>query len=137
MRDHDRDMEQGVRRVVVADDDPDIVDLLTLNLEASGYQVEQAYDGEQARDVVLRVLPDLVVLDVMMPKLNGLEVLAALKAHPQTRNIPIVMLTAKASDNDVWQGWEAGADYYITKPFDLEELLRFIGYLQVNGQLTK
>jgi DNA-binding response OmpR family regulator len=47
------------------------------------------------------------------------------------------MLTAKASDNDVWQGWEAGADYYITKPFDLEELLRFIGYLQVNGQLTK
>jgi DNA-binding response OmpR family regulator len=130
-------MEQGVRRVVVADDDPDIVDLLTLNLEASGYQVEQAYDGEQARELVLRVLPDLVVLDVMMPKLNGLEVLAALKAHPQTRNIPIVMLTAKASDNDVWQGWEAGADYYITKPFDLEELLRFIGYLQVNGQLTK
>jgi DNA-binding response OmpR family regulator len=127
----------GVRRVVVADDDPDIVDLLTLNLEATGYSVEQAYDGEQARDLILRSLPDLVVLDVMMPKMSGLEVLAALKSRPQSRNIPIVMLTAKASDNDVWQGWEAGADYYITKPFDLEELLRFIGYLQVNGQLTK
>ena len=127
---------QKVRRVVVADDDPDIVDILTFNLEAAGYTVLSASDGEAARDLVLSALPDLVVLDVMMPKMDGLEVLTVLKAHPRTRAIPVVMLTAKTSDNDLWQGWDAGADYYITKPFDLEELLRFIGYLQVNGQLA-
>ena len=128
---------QKVKRVVVADDDPDIVDILTFNLEAAGYTVMSAADGEAARDLILATLPDLVVLDVMMPKMDGLEVLTVLKAHPQTRTIPVVMLTAKASDNDLWAGWDAGADYYITKPFDLEELLRFIGYLQVNGQLAQ
>ena len=122
-----------VRRVLVADDDPDILDLLTLNLECHGYQVHPAVDGLEARDMALRLIPDLIVLDVMMPKMDGLEVLSALKAHPQTRDIPVVMLTAKASDSDVWQGWQAGADYYITKPFDLDELMRFIGYLQVNS----
>ena len=121
----------------MADDDADIVDILTFNLEAAGYTVLSASDGEAARELVLSTLPDLVVLDVMMPKMDGLEVLTALKAHPQTRTIPVVMLTAKTSDNDLWQGWDAGADYYITKPFDLEELLRFIGYLQVNGQLAQ
>jgi DNA-binding response OmpR family regulator len=127
---------QNVRRVVVADDDQDIVDILTFNLEAAGCTVLSAPDGEAARDLILSTLPDLVVLDVMMPKMSGLEVLTVLKAHPQTRTIPVVMLTARSSDNDLWQGWDAGADYYITKPFDLEELLRFIGYLQVNGELT-
>ena len=122
-----------VRRVLVADDDPDILDLLTLNLECHGYQVHQAADGQQARDMAVELIPDLIVLDVMMPKLDGLEVLAELKAHAETRDIPVVMLTAKASDSDVWQGWQAGADYYITKPFDLDELMRFIGYLQVNS----
>jgi DNA-binding response OmpR family regulator len=125
-----------VQRVVVADDDSDIVDILTFNLEAAGYDVLSAGDGEAARDLILATLPDLVVLDIMMPKMDGLEVLTALKAHSQTRHIPVVMLTAKTSDTDLWQGWDAGADYYITKPFDLEELLRFIGYLQVNGQLA-
>ena len=95
-----------------------------------------AGDGEAARELILSTLPDLVVLDVMMPKMDGLAVLAALKAEPQTKEIPVVMLTARASDTDLWEGWDAGADYYITKPFDLEELLRFIGYLQVNGQLA-
>lgn len=123
----------SVQRVLVADDDPDILDLLTLNLECHGYQVHGASDGEQARDLALELLPDLVVLDVMMPKMSGLEVLAVLKANESTREIPVVMLTAKASDSDVWQGWQAGADYYITKPFDLDELMRFIGYLQVNN----
>jgi DNA-binding response OmpR family regulator len=126
-----------VHRVVVADDDPDIVDILKFNLEAAGYDVLTASDGAAARDLILASVPDLVVLDIMMPKMDGLEVLTVIKAHAQTRQIPVVMLTAKTSDNDLWQGWDAGADYYITKPFDLEELLRFIGYLQVNGQLAK
>jgi DNA-binding response OmpR family regulator len=126
-----------VQRVVVADDDPDIVDILKFNLEAAGYEVLTAADGEAARDLILTAIPDLVVLDIMMPKMDGLEVLTVIKAHTQTRSIPVVMLTARTSDNDLWQGWDAGADYYITKPFDLEELMRFIGYLQVNGQLAK
>ena len=123
--------------MVVADDDPDIVDILTFNLEAAGYQVQSASDGAAALELATGTAPDLVVLDIMMPRMDGLQVLAALKAEPTTKEIPVVMLTAKTSDSDLWQGWEAGADYYITKPFDLEELLRFIGYLQVNGQLAE
>ena len=125
--------DTGLRRVLVADDDPDIVELLRLNLEAQGYSVVAADNGEEARALALQLVPDLIVLDVMMPKMDGLEVLAALKGHATTRDIPIVMLTAKASDTDVWNGWQAGADYYITKPFDLEELLRFVEYLQVSA----
>ena len=123
-----------MRRVLVADDDPDIVDLLRLNLEAQGFQVEAAYDGDEAADLAVQTVPDLIVLDVMMPKKDGLEVLAYLKTRSETRDIPVVMLTAKASDSDVWNGWQAGADYYITKPFDLDELMRFISYLQVSKE---
>lgn len=126
--------EPTVPRVVVADDDPDIVDILKLNLTAVGFEVLAATDGEAARDLVLQAKPDLVVLDVMMPKMDGFEVLAAIRARSQTRDIPVVMLTARSGDKDVWQGWESGADYYITKPFDLEELLRFLDYLHVNGR---
>jgi DNA-binding response OmpR family regulator len=128
--------ENKVRRVVVADDDPDIVDILVFNLTAAGYEVESAADGVAALELVTASHPDLVVLDIMMPRMDGLQVLAALKAEPETKEIPVVMLTARASDTDLWEGWDAGADYYITKPFDLEELLRFIGYLQVNQQLA-
>ena len=124
-----------MNRVVVADDDPDIVDILKFNLETAGYDVLTASDGEAARDLILDAVPDLVVLDIMMPKMDGLEALAALKADEATKEIPVVMLTAKTSDNDQWAGWEAGADYYITKPFDLDELLRFIGYLQVDTEV--
>lgn len=125
--------ETGLRRVLVADDDPDIIELLRLNLEAQGYAVVAADNGEDARAMALQLVPDLIVLDVMMPKMDGLEVLASLKGHVSTRDIPVVMLTAKASDTDVWNGWQAGADYYITKPFDLEELLRFVEYLQASA----
>lgn len=125
--------DKAVRRIVVADDNTDIVDLLTINLVAAGYEVSSASDGEAARNLVLKTLPDLVVLDLMMPKLDGLEVLRDLRARPQTREIPVVVLTAKTNDADVWEGWGSGADYYMTKPFDLDELLRFLDYLEVNG----
>jgi DNA-binding response OmpR family regulator len=126
--------DRKVRRVVVADDDPDIVDILTFNLTTAGYEVTTAADGVEALELVRAAPPDLVVLDIMMPRMDGLEALAALKADEATKEIPVVMLTAKTSDTDQWAGWEAGADYYITKPFDLDELLRFIGYLQVNNE---
>ena len=122
--------EGWVRRVVVADDEVAIAELLSMNLEMSGYDVRTAYDGEAARDLVLQTQPDLVILDWMMPKMDGIEVLTTLRAHPATSHIPIVMLTAKAGDDDVWSGWEAGADYYFTKPFDFDAVLRFITGLE-------
>jgi DNA-binding response OmpR family regulator len=124
--------QRRVSRVLVVDDDPDIVDLLTINLETHGYEVMTAFDGEEAMAQVASAQPDLIVLDVMMPRKDGYEVLADLRAAEDTRDIPVVMLTAKASDADMWSGWEAGADYYVTKPFDLGELMRFIGFLQVD-----
>jgi len=127
---------QQARRVLVVDDDQDIVDLLRYNLEAAGFEVSQALDGEAGLSAIRSNLPDVVILDVMMPKMDGFAVLAAVRADEATANIPVVMLTARTSDRDVWQGWNNGADYYITKPFDIGELLRFLGFLQVNGQLT-
>lgn len=136
MTSHDRSMiERPVRRVVVADDEPDIADLLTMSLEMSGYDVRTAYDGEAARELVLQTLPDLVILDWMMPKMTGIDVLGSLRARPQTREIPIVMLSAKASDTDVWNGWEAGANYYMTKPFEFDALLRYISYLETGAEI--
>jgi DNA-binding response OmpR family regulator len=115
-------------RILLADDDEDILRLLRFNLTAEGFDVVSATNGEEAIHLARTACPDLVVLDVMMPEMDGLEVLAALKAHPRTCQIPVVLLTAKATDAEVWQGWRAGADYYITKPFDLDELLRFVDY---------
>jgi two-component system, OmpR family, alkaline phosphatase synthesis response regulator PhoP len=128
-----------VRRVVVADDDEDIARVIAMTLEDAGYAVFIARDGEEARDLVLSTVPDLLVLDWMMPKLDGPEVITALRAHPRTREVPIVMLSAKTSDDDVWEGWQAGVDYYLTKPFDPEELLRFVASTEraaMTGGLT-
>ena len=118
------------RLIVVADDERDIADLLTLNLVMEGYRVETVYDGQAALDAVRSLDPDFVLLDVMMPKLDGLEVLRALKADDATHDTPVIMLTAKAGDDDVWAGWQAGASYYVTKPFDLEELVRYLHHLE-------
>ena len=119
-----------LRRVVVADDEHDIAGLLTMNLEMEGYSVETVYDGAAALETIRRTSPDFVLLDVMMPKMNGLDVLQELKRDPATAEIPVIMLTAKASDDDVWAGWSAGASYYLTKPFELDELLRYLAYLE-------
>lgn len=113
-------------RVLVADDDNDVRRLLVQNLDMEGYHVTACDNGEDARELARTTAPDVIVLDVMMPRRDGFDVLASLKSNPATRGIPVVLLSAKASDEDVWQGWRAGADYYVTKPFNLEELLRFI-----------
>lgn len=123
-------VQPTVRRVVIAEDDTDLAAFLRVALESSGYVVYVAGDGEAACELVLSVLPDLVFLDVMMPKLDGFDVLRVLKSRSQTRDIPVVLLTAKNSDQDVWRGWESGASYYLTKPFDIDELLRFVAHLQ-------
>lgn len=122
--------ERQLRRIVVADDDRDIADLLSIALEESGYLVQTVYSGEDARDVTLRTLPDLLILDWMMPTIDGMEVLSAIRARASTRDILVVLLTAKVTDADVWAGWQAGADYYMTKPFDIDEVLRVLTYLE-------
>lgn len=118
-----------IPRVLVADDDDDIRTLIVMNLELSGYQVASAADGMAAAKLARTLLPDVVVLDLMMPGMDGLEVLHSLKTWPETRDIPVLMLTAKTSDQDVWQGWQSGVNYYMTKPFDLDHLIQYVDYL--------
>lgn len=116
---------RGGRRILFADDDPGMRAIVAMNLEAEGFEVTVVEDGDAALAEAGRLLPDLIVLDVMMPGRDGFEVLRELKDEPRTAAIPVVMLTAKATDFDIWEGWKSGADYYMTKPFDPEELARF------------
>jgi DNA-binding response OmpR family regulator len=108
--------------VLAADDDEDILALVTFRLERSGYTVLQARDGAEALELARAEKPDLAVLDVMMPKLDGLELTRRLRAEEATSRMPIILLTARAQDTDVQQGFDAGADDYIRKPFSPQEL---------------
>jgi len=111
------------KKILVADDEPDVLNLLALNLQRAGFEVLKAEDGEQALKVAREELPSLLVLDLMMPKLSGLEVTKLLKQSPQTARIPVVMLTAKADEVDRIVGLELGADDYVTKPFSPREIV--------------
>src|SRR5690349_20226251 len=112
----------GGRRIFFADDDPGMRAIVLMNLEAEGFDVTVVRDGEAALAAIETTLPDLIVLDVMMPGRDGYDVLRQLKDDPRTAGVPVVLLTAKAADSDVWEGWKSGADYYMTKPFDPDEL---------------
>jgi two-component system alkaline phosphatase synthesis response regulator PhoP/two-component system response regulator VicR len=113
------------KRVLAVDDERNIRRLIEVTLVRAGYQVAQAEDGRQALEMIKASPPDLVVLDVMMPYMDGFEVLRTLKADPKTADIPVIMLTAKAQDADVFRGWQGGVDCYLTKPFQPQELLVF------------
>ena len=108
--------------VLAADDDEDILSLVTFRLERSGYTVLQARDGAEALELALAEKPDLAVLDVMMPKMDGFELTRRLRAHEATSRMPIILLTARAQDSDVQEGFDAGADDYLRKPFSPQEL---------------
>jgi DNA-binding response OmpR family regulator len=108
--------------VLVADDDPDILALVRFRLERDGYEVLSAPDGEAALDLALARTPDLALLDVMMPRLDGYEVTRRLREHGPTTTIPIILLTARVQEPDVERGFEAGADDYVTKPFSPQAL---------------
>jgi DNA-binding response OmpR family regulator len=118
--------EAGAERdrpvVLAADDDEDILELVAFRLERSGYTVLQARDGEQALELARAEKPDLAVLDVMMPKLDGFELTRRLRAEEATSRMPIILLTARAQDTDVDRGFESGADDYLRKPFSPQEL---------------
>jgi two-component system phosphate regulon response regulator PhoB len=110
-------------KILVVDDEPDAVELVAFNLKAAGYDVVTAADGDAALKKAQTALPALIVLDVMLPEVDGLEVCKILRRDPKTAGIPIIMLTAKAAEIDRVLGLELGADDYVTKPFSPRELV--------------
>ncbi|HVF11101.1 MAG TPA: response regulator [Abditibacteriaceae bacterium] len=115
-----------LKKILAVDDEKHIVRLVQVNLEKEGFEVVTAGNGREALEKVAADQPDLIVLDVMMPEMDGFEALKKLKEDPETASIPVIMLTAKAQDKDVFEGWKSGADLYLTKPFNPQELITFI-----------
>lgn len=122
--------------ILVVDDEPDLVELMVYNLKQAGHAVLSASDGAQALQIAKSRLPDLIVLDVMMPELNGIEVAKRLRAQTETASMPIIMLTAKAQEAHELEGLGAGADDYITKPFSMKILLARIDALTRRASTT-
>jgi two-component system, OmpR family, alkaline phosphatase synthesis response regulator PhoP len=114
------------RKILAVDDEKNIVKLVQMNLERHGFQVIAAYDGKEALQKIQDEKPDLVILDVMMPHMDGFEVLQTMRRNAATRDIPVIMLTAKSQDTDVFRGWQSGVDLYLTKPFNPVELVSFV-----------
>ncbi|MFZ5872281.1 MAG: response regulator transcription factor [Actinomycetota bacterium] len=110
-------------RVLVADDDRDIRDLIVFKLQQAGFVVDSAGDGLEALDLARSTRPDLLLLDVMMPGLSGVDVTRELRADPATARTPVILLTARAQEADVETGFATGADDYVVKPFSPRELL--------------
>ncbi len=124
--------------IVVVEDDPDTREILRFNLDLEGYQVTPFADGERALEHILNHPPDLVVLDLMLPGLNGLDIARTLRSEPHTAKIPILMLTARSAEEDIVRGFERGADDYLTKPFGIRELLaRIQALLRRVGKLEE
>jgi signal transduction histidine kinase len=111
------------KKILIADDNPDNVELLRKRLGSQGYETVAAFDGEEALQAILKENPDLLILDVMMPKMDGYEVLRRLRQNDDYRNLPVILLTAKKELPDKLKGLDIGADDYITKPFNPQELL--------------
>ncbi len=120
--------------IMVVDDNPDIIEVLRKILEEKGFNVRCAYSGKDLFTDMEVLKPDLIILDIMMPQMDGLEVLTRLKGDPDTASIPAMMLTAKVWEEDIFEGYKTGADYYITKPFTGTQLLTGINTLLSRGQ---
>jgi DNA-binding response OmpR family regulator len=114
------------KRILVVDDEMYIVNILDFTLAGEGWEVISANNGEDALRTLLKVEPDLVILDVMMPRIDGVEVCRAIKAREESANTPVILLSAKDSDRDREKGMEAGADLYLTKPFSPSRLVEEI-----------
>lgn len=108
--------------ILVADDDPDILALVSFRLERAGYEVVRARNGEEAVQVALARRPDLAVIDVMMPRIDGYEATRQLRQQEETSRMPIILLTARVQEEDIARGFDAGADDYVRKPFSPQEL---------------
>jgi CheY-like chemotaxis protein len=123
------------KSILVVDDSRTIVSILRDMLKSEGYRVRCAYSGEEALEHLTEETPDLIILDVLMPKMNGLEVLSKIKASPETSSIPVIMLTSSGKHDDVLEGYKLGAEYYVTKPFKQAELIH--GIERALGRETK
>jgi two-component system phosphate regulon response regulator PhoB len=121
-------------KILVVDDEPDAVELLEVNLKGAGYDVATASDGEEALKKARSLLPSLIILDLMLPEVDGMEVCKILRRDQRTSAIPIIMLTAKAAEIDRVLGLELGADDYVTKPFSPRELVLRVKRLLRAGQ---
>ena len=110
-------------KILVVEDEPNQVELIEFNLNSEGYEVVVARDGEEALNLAEEENPDLILLDWMLPKVSGIEVCRQLRRSKMTREIPIVMLTARSEESDKIRGLDIGADDYITKPYSIKELL--------------
>jgi DNA-binding response OmpR family regulator len=115
-----------MKKVLAVDDQPQIVRLIQVNLQKAAYEVIPAYDGDEALQKLREHQPDLVILDVIMPKRDGFEVLRTIKSDPATAHIPVIMLTVKAQDADIFEGLKEGAELYLPKPFHPSELVTLV-----------
>ena len=114
------------KRVLIVDDEPDIVELIEFNLKLENIECITAYDGEEGLSKAKEENPDLIVLDIMLPKINGYKIARLLKFDESYRHIPIIMLTARTQQSDVALGKETGADEYVPKPFSMDDLVGMI-----------
>ena len=113
-----------MKKILIVDDEEDIIEILQFVLEAQGYECITAMDGEEGLRLAKEILPDLIILDVMMPKINGYKISRLLKYDAKYKNIPILMITARSQEEDKNIGEETGVDEYITKPFQVDYVLQ-------------
>ena len=119
-------MAQGLGRVLVVDDDEVIRQLIAVNLTLEGFDVATAVDGQDCLDKVIAIDPDVITLDIMMPRLDGWMTARLLQRNPQTSTIKVVLITARAQEDDKVRGRQIGVDAYLTKPFDPSEMIRVV-----------
>jgi CheY-like chemotaxis protein len=124
------------KTIMVVDDNPDIITIVKTILEGRGYTVFSASSGPELLSILPNHKPDLIILDIMMPEMDGLEVLTRLKGKAETATTPVILLTAKVQYEDVLGGYKLGADYYITKPFTSTQLVNGINLLLGEGKPT-
>lgn len=110
------------KKVLVAEDDPSTREFVTEMLTLEGYEVHAVTNGRLAKEAVTSLRPHLAILDIMMPEEDGMSVLRCIRTESPTPNLPVILLTAKDDDSSTWEGWQAGCDLYLPKPFDPEEL---------------
>jgi DNA-binding response OmpR family regulator len=125
------------KTIIVVDDNPDIVDIAKRMLESKGYNVLTAYNGAELFACLKEHKPALIILDILMPKMDGLEVLTRLKNTSETSSIPVIMLTGLAQYEDVLKGYKSGADYYISKPFTGTTLLNGVNLVLGSGKRSE
>ncbi|NLC59585.1 MAG: response regulator [Armatimonadetes bacterium] len=119
-------MDNSAQKILMVDDEPAITEGICEALELQGYHVAAAFDGQQALDAIERDCPDLVVMDVRMPRVDGLQVLKLLRSAPETRDLPVILLTGLGTDQQIVEGIKSGATMYLTKPVELAKVTALV-----------